>query len=45
MGNRLTTFLLPATLAHLDLSADEWLRLAYYRLSGLTNDFYPAPKP
>jgi uncharacterized SAM-binding protein YcdF (DUF218 family) len=32
-------------LADLDLAVHEWLGLAYYRLKGLTNDLYPAPKP
>ncbi|MEM9056145.1 MAG: YdcF family protein [Pseudomonadota bacterium] len=34
---------LAANLAHIDLAMHEWLGLAFYRLTGATDELYPAP--
>jgi uncharacterized SAM-binding protein YcdF (DUF218 family) len=42
-GRRPLAFWLFDNLGMLDYAAHEWLGLAYYRLSGLTTEFFPAP--
>jgi uncharacterized SAM-binding protein YcdF (DUF218 family) len=39
------TFQAAANLALLDFAAHEWLGLAYYRMTGRTREFFPAPGP
>jgi uncharacterized SAM-binding protein YcdF (DUF218 family) len=42
-GGSFVSFWLFDNLSKLDLAAHEWLGLAYYRMSGLTDEFFPQP--
>ena len=44
-GLRTSVFRAAENLLSLDIALHEWIGLAYYRLSGRTLEFFPAPRP